>query len=262
MFVDIFGSCMCTKSAWWPIEPKMTLFTFICRRNKHVRATSVPLPCFWSDSCNKNSYFCCCCWRNTWKKCIRHCCLWQPVAPSRATFGNGQLAPVEERSKFWLMFIVSVQLASRHRACGSKLSMIFIKMYWIWAWYIEKKYPGSTPHSVGLKMNRSTVPPTIPVGVNVEGAITCMYAFGTRLSFCEVVRVWRVHIPSITGNHLDIPMEKGNSYRYCHWRHLTDFADTRARVMLTHQAIEAAKWGDWNARQHAEYVLLIALVDA
>ena len=65
MFVDIFGSCMCTKSAWWP---KITLFTFICRRNKHVRATSVPLPCFWSDSCNKNGYFCCCCcWRNTWK---------------------------------------------------------------------------------------------------------------------------------------------------------------------------------------------------
>ena len=115
------------------------------------------------------------------------------------------------------MFIVSVQLASRHRARGSKLIIISIEMYGIWACYIEIMYPGSTPHSVGLKMNWSIVPPTILVGVNVEGVITCMYAFGTHLLFCKVCDVCTFHpLREVTGNHLDLPMEKGNSYKDCH----------------------------------------------
>ena len=41
-------------------EPKMTPFTFDhikCHRNKHVKAASVPLPCFWFDSQDKRRLF-------------------------------------------------------------------------------------------------------------------------------------------------------------------------------------------------------------
>ena len=50
-------------------------------------------------------------------------------------FGNRQLAPIEERSKFWLMFTVSIQL---DWARGSKLSIISIEMYGIFTNNTEK----------------------------------------------------------------------------------------------------------------------------
>ena len=240
MFIDIFGSCMCMELTWWPIEPKMTLFTFICRRNKHVRATSVPLPCFWSDSCNKNGYF-----SLVYLSVKLYMCDVCTFHPLREVTGNHLDLPMEKGNSY--------------RDCHWRHLPYFLEIS-PWQDLISRCCTMWRHFEGGIYRDRYARAYT----ASVISLLLCVCAY----IYCCRPRTMRWDFEG--GVYWDELAEIcGEMSRVVGFRGVarfrgnvvTDFADTRARVMLTRQAIEAAKWGDWNARQHAEYVLLIALVD-
>ena len=83
----------------------MTLFTFKYRRNKHVKAISVPPPCIGLIAITKDGYF----YLLVGKIRIKNGCLGWDVALRRVISGRrDNLSLVEERPFFKLMSMVPV----------------------------------------------------------------------------------------------------------------------------------------------------------
>ena len=125
----------------------MTPFTFKCERSKHIMVASVPLPCFWFDSLDKDG--------STFlleKYCIMN---GRAVAPRMVTFRDGETWPGFRKDNILVDIHIVCIAGSTTWGARVKVEIISIEMYIKWVWYIERVYPGSIPHSLGLKMNRS-----------------------------------------------------------------------------------------------------------
>ena len=134
----------------------MTLFTFICQRNKQVRSTSVPLPCFWSDAHNKKKRLFFLFVREIPEKMHQTLLSLTACSSVQDHFQKtGQLAPTRRKSKF--LADVHIVCIAVFKASGAQVKVEHDLHRNAWKIGVvhtknaPRKYPTGTPHSLGLK---------------------------------------------------------------------------------------------------------------